>query len=149
MQVILTEKIRHLGNLGDKVNVKNGFARNYLIPQKKAVVATAYNLEQFEKERAELEKKAQANLAQAQQRAAKINDTLLTISAMASEEGKLYGSIGIHEIKEALIAKGIEISKREITLPNGAFHATGEYTVDILLHSDVVAQLQIQVVASK
>lgn len=148
MQVILTEKIRHLGNLGDKVKVKNGFARNYLIPQKKAVVATAENLERFEADRAKLEKKAQTDLAAAEQRAAKLNDITLVISAMASDEGKLYGSVGTHEIKEALDAKKIEVSKREITLPEGPFHATGEYIVDILLHSDVVAALKIQIVSA-
>ncbi len=149
MQIILTEKIRHLGNLGDKVDVRSGYARNYLIPQKKAVMATTANLAHFEEKRAELEKKAQTSLAHAQQRAAKINDTLLVISVMASEEGKLYGSVGTHEIAEALEAKGLEICKREINMPNGAFHATGEYKVDIYLHSDVIAELQLQIVSSK
>lgn len=149
MHVILTEKIRHLGNLGDKVEVKGGYARNFLIPQKKAVMATNKNLESFEAKRADLEKKAQTSLAQAQQRAAVINDTLLVIKAQASEEGKLYGSVSTHEIKEALNAKGIEISKREISMPNGSFHATGEYTVDIYLHSDVVAALQVQITGEK
>lgn len=149
MQVILTEKIRHLGNLGDKVEVKGGYARNYLIPQNKAVRATTENLKAFEAKRADLEKKAQQLLSQAEQRAAKINDLTLEIAAMASEEGKLYGSIGTSEIKDALKAKGLDIMKKEIILPNGAFHATGEYEVDINLHSDVVAKLQIQIVASK
>lgn len=149
MQVILTEKIRHIGNLGDKVEVKNGYARNYLIPQQKAITATRDNLVQFEAKRAELEKKAQAILAQAQQRAAKLEDSVLVISAMASDEGKLYGSIGTHEIKEALDKKKIEINKREILLPHGAFHATGDYTVDVSLHSDVVVALKIQIVAEK
>jgi large subunit ribosomal protein L9 len=149
MQIILTEKIRHLGNLGDKVEVKSGYARNFLLPQKKAVMATQDNLKRFEDKRAELEKKAETSLAQAQQRAAKINDLTLVIPVMASEEGKLYGSVSTHEIKEALTAKGVEVSKREITLPNGAFHATGEYTVDIYLHSDVMATLQIQIVPGK
>lgn len=149
MQIILTEKIRHIGNLGDKVKVKKGYARNYLIPQQKAIIATKENLERFEADRAELEKKAQTSLAQAQQRAAKIQDTLLVIKAMASEEGKLYGSVGMHEIKEALAQKKIDINKREILLPYGAFHATGDYTIDISLHSDVIVPLQIQIVADK
>ncbi|MCX7114552.1 MAG: 50S ribosomal protein L9 [Gammaproteobacteria bacterium] len=149
MQIILTEKIRHLGNLGDKVDVRSGYARNFLIPQKKAVMATKNNLQHFEERRADLEKKAQTTLSQAQQRAAKINDTTLVISVMASEEGKLYGSVGTHEIAEALQAKDIEICKREINMPNGAFHATGEYTVDIYLHSDVIAVLKLQITSSK
>ena len=149
MQVILTEKIRHLGNLGDKVEVKPGFARNFLIPKKKAVVATNSNLRNFEERRAELEKKAQVALSQAQQRAAKISDTTLVISAMASDEGKLYGSVGTHEIRNALLEKGIEIDKKEIVLSNGTFHATGEYQIEIYLHSDVVAALQIQIIQEK
>jgi large subunit ribosomal protein L9 len=149
MQVILTEKIRHLGNLGDKVDVKPGFARNFLLPQRKAVVANAANLKSFESRRAELEKKAQVDLNQAQQRAAKINDTLLVISALASDEGKLYGSVGTNEIKDALQARGIEVHKKEIVLSNGTFHATGDYEVEIFLHSDVVAVLRLQIVASK
>lgn len=147
MQVILTEKIRHLGNLGDKVEVKPGFARNYLIPQRKAVSATQANLRAFEERRAELEKKAQTTLNQAQQRAAVINDVLLTIRVMASDEGKLYGSVGTHEIKQALAEKGIEVDKKEIMLPNGPFYATGEYKVEVYLHSDVIAILQIQIVS--
>jgi large subunit ribosomal protein L9 len=149
MHVILTEKIRHLGNLGDKVEVKGGYARNYLIPQKKAVMATNTNLRTFEEKRAELEKKAQLMLSQAQQRAAKINDTTLVISSLASDEGRLYGSVGTNEIKDALDAKGLEADKKEILLPNGPFHTTGEYTVDLMLHSDVIANLQIQIVAEK
>lgn len=149
MQVILTEKVRHLGGLGDTVDVKGGYARNYLIPQKKAVMASAQNLEKFEARRAELEQKSQALLSSAQQRAAKIADTLLIIAVQASEEGKLYGSIGTHEIKVALEEKGIDVKKQEISLPNGSFHATGEYQVHIYLHSDVVATLQIQIIAQK
>src|SRR3990167_5352287 len=149
MQVILNEKIRHLGNLGDKVEVKGGYARNYLIPQNKAMRATSANLQAFEARRAELEKKAQQLLSQADQRAAKLNDIVLEIAAMASDEGKLYGSIGTGEIKDALKAKGLEVMKKEIALPNGAFHAIGEYQVDITLHSDVVAKLQVAIVQSK
>lgn len=149
MQIILTENIRRLGHLGDKIEVKNGYARNYLIPQQKAVIATAENLVRFEEKRAELEKKAKQELAHAQQRAEKIQDLTLIITAMASDEGKLYGSIGTHEIKEALQKKKIEISKREISLPNGPFHDIGEYVIDILLHSDVTATLKIQVLSEK
>ncbi|KTD23682.1 50S ribosomal protein L9 [Legionella israelensis] len=146
MEVILLEKIRNLGNLGDKVSVKAGYGRNYLIPQHKAVFATTENIEQFEKRRAELEKKAQQDLAKAEQRAAKINDTTVVISAMASEEGKLYGSVGVSEITTALKEKNIEINKREVILPEGPFHSIGNYMVEIHVHSDVIANLQVEVV---
>lgn len=149
MEVILLEKVRNLGNLGDKVDVKAGYGRNYLIPLNKAVFATEKNIEHFENRRAELEKKAQQEQARAEQRAAKLNDTSIVIEALASDEGKLYGSIGANEIKDALDAKSVEVNKREITLPNGPIHSVGEYVVDIHVHSDVVAQVQVQVVSSK
>ena len=149
MQVILTEKIRHLGNLGDTIEVKGGYARNYLIPQNKAVRATTVNIKAFEARRAELEKRAQQLLSQAEQRAAKINDIVLEIAALASDEGKLYGSVGTAEIKESLKNKGLDVMKKEIILPNGAFHSVGEYKIDINLHGDVVAKLQIQIVQRK
>ncbi|CEG57051.1 50S ribosomal protein L9 [Legionella fallonii] len=149
MEVILLEKVRNLGNLGDKVNVKSGYGRNFLIPQNKAVFATPENVKLFEQRRSELEKKAQQGLALAEQRASKLNDTTVVISAMASDEGKLYGSVGINEIKEALIAKEIEISKREIVMPEGPLHSIGNYVVEIHVHSDVIANLQIEIVAAK
>ena len=107
MQVILLEKVRNLGNLGDKVNVKPGYGRNYLIPQNKAVFATEKSIEYFNARRAELEKKAKVDLANAEQRAAKFNDTTIVIAAQASDEGKLYGSVGPNEIKDALLEKSI------------------------------------------
>lgn len=149
MEVILLEKVRNLGNLGDRVHVKSGYGRNFLIPLSKAVFATESNVEAFNKRRAELEKKAQQSLASAEQRAAKLNDVTIVIAAQASDEGKLYGSIGVHEIKEALKEKSFDISKREISMPDGAFHAIGEYIVEIQLHSDVVANLQIQIIPAK
>lgn len=149
MQVILLEKIRNLGNLGDKVEVKAGYGRNCLIPQKKAVFATAQNEEIFNQRRAELEKKAQQAQAQAEQRAAKLNDTTVVIAAMASDEGKLYGSIGPNEIKDALLDRSIEVSKREIVMPEGPIHSIGDYTIEVHVHSDVIAIVQIQVVAAK
>lgn len=148
MEVILLEKVRNLGNLGDKVQVKSGYGRNFLIPQNKAVFATAQSTEMFEKRRAELEKKEQQNLSKAQQRQAQFNDTNLVIKAMASDEGKLYGSVGVNEIKDALDERSIEVSKREIVLPEGPLHSIGLYVVEIHVHSDVVAQLNIEVVAS-
>ena len=149
MEVILLEKVRNLGNLGDKVQVKSGYGRNYLIPQNKAVFATAKSIELFEQRRAELEKKAQQALASAEQRAAKLNDITLVISAMASDEGKLYGSVGVNEIKDALVEKKIEISKREIVMPEGPLHSIGNFIVEIHVHSDVIANLQIEIIAAK
>jgi large subunit ribosomal protein L9 len=149
MEVILLEKVRNLGNLGDKVNVKSGYGRNFLIPQNKAVFATAKSVEQFEQRRAELEKKAQQALSAAEQRAAKLNDTTLVVSAMASDEGKLYGSVGVNEIKDALVAREIEISKREIVMPEGPIHSIGNFVVEIHVHSDVIAHLQLEIIPSK
>ena len=139
------KKIRNLGNLGDKVNVKAGYGRNYLIPQNKAVFATAKNLEMFEQKRAELEKKAQQQLAQAEQRAAKLNDITVEIQAQASDEGKLYGSVGPNEIKNALTERSIEVDRREIVMPEGTLHQVGEYIVEVHLHTDVVAKLQVTI----
>ncbi|WP_058534982.1 50S ribosomal protein L9 [Legionella saoudiensis] len=149
MEVILLEKVRNLGNLGDKVHVKSGYGRNYLIPQNKAVFATATNIEMFEQRRAELEKKAQQSLSAAEQRAAKLNDVNLTISAMASDEGKLYGSVGVNEIKDALVAKDIEVSKREIVMPEGPLHSIGNFVVEVHVHSDVIANLQVEIIPAK
>lgn len=149
MEVILLEKVRNLGNLGDRVNVKSGYGRNFLIPQNKAVFATPDNVKLFEQRRSELEKKAQQSLASAEQRASKLNDITVVISAMASDEGKLYGSVGINEIKDALTAKEIEVSKREIVMPEGPLHSIGNYVVEVHVHSDVIANLQIEIVASK
>src|ERR1700677_136535 len=126
MEVILLEKVRNLGNLGDKVDVKSGYGRNFLIPQNKAVFATDDNIKHFELRRAEFEKKANQSLATAEQRAAKLNDTMVIISAMASDEGKLYGSVGANEIKEALIARSFEVNKREIVMPEGPLHSVGD-----------------------
>jgi large subunit ribosomal protein L9 len=149
MQVILLEKVRNLGNLGDRVNVKPGYGRNFLIPQNKAVFATEKNVELFNQRRSELEKKEKTSLANAEQRAAKLNDTTIVISAQASDEGKLYGSIGVHEIKEALEAKSLDVTKREIVMPEGPIHSIGQYTIEVHVHSDVIANLQVEIVAAK
>ena len=149
MQVILLEKVRNLGNLGDNVSVKSGYGRNYLIPQNKAVFATNKNVELFVERRAELEKKAKVTLANAEQRAAKLNDTTVIIAAQASDEGKLYGSVGANEVKDALLSKSIDVSKREIVMPEGPFHSVGQYVVEIHVHSDVIANLQVEIVAAK
>lgn len=147
MHVILLEKITHLGGLGDKVSVKPGFARNYLIPQGKAVPATEANIVKFEQRRAELEKAAAEKLQIAQKRAEAVNSLNLIIKARAAEEGKLYGSIGIHELAEAIAQAGIEIHKSEIHLPNGPLRQIGEYEVLVQLHSDVNINLKVVVEA--
>lgn len=149
MQVILLEKIRNLGLLGDTVTVKSGYGRNYLIPQKKAVFATPDNVKMFEERREELEKKAAQSLAQAEQRAAKLNDVSIIIEAQASDEGKLYGSIGIAEVQSALAAKSHEVTKREILMPEGPFQEIGQFSVEVQVHSDVIAVIAVEIAAAK
>ena len=149
MQVILLEKVRNLGNLGDCVNVKPGYGRNFLIPQNKAVFATENNFAMFETRRAELEKNAAQALAKAQEKATKFNDIAVEIAAQASDEGKLYGSVGIIEICDALKTKGLEVTKREVQMPTGPIYSVGNYVIDIILHSDVTANLQVTIVSAK
>ena len=147
MEVILLENIGNLGGLGDKVNVKAGYGRNFLIPQGKAVAATASNLVEFEARRAELEAAAATVLAAAETRAEAINGVgLLTIEANAGEEGKLFGSIGTRDIADALTAAGTEVDKSEVRLPDGALRELGEYEVSIQVHHDVTAMVVVAVV---
>lgn len=136
MEVILLEKIENLGALGDKVNVKAGYGRNYLLPHGKALAATAANLETFETRRSELEKKAGDALTRAQARAAEFADIELTIEANAGPGGKLFGSVGPGEIAAALTGKGLVVEKQEVRLTE-ALRQTGEFTVGLHLHSDV------------
>ena len=145
MEVILLEKIRNLGNIGEKVSVKPGYARNYLIPYGKVVMATAANLAKFAEMRAELEKNAAATLQLAQERAEKINDTVITIPAKATEEGKLFGSITAGVIAKALQDLGFAVKKSEIDMPQGAIRHVGTYEVNLLLHTDVTVQVKISV----
>jgi large subunit ribosomal protein L9 len=147
MEVILLEKIANLGNLGDKVNVKGGYARNFLLPQGKATAATADNVATFEARRAELEKQAADNKAAAEARAAKLNELTVTIAANAGEEGKLFGSIGTRDIAEAVSAAGVELDKSEVRLPNGALRNVGEFDVNVQLHTDVETTVKVVVVA--
>ncbi|MGB0495840.1 MAG: 50S ribosomal protein L9 [Kangiellaceae bacterium] len=147
MQVILLEKIRNLGELGDSVAVANGYGRNFLLPQGKAVPATKANTEKFEAQRAELEKKAAEVLSAAQARADKIAELSVKIEAHSGDEGKLFGSVGTKDIADAVVAAGVEVEKNEVRLPNGALRNTGEYEVEIHLHSDVNATLKLEVVA--
>ncbi|MDU8923525.1 50S ribosomal protein L9 [Pasteurellaceae bacterium LIM206] len=148
MQVILLDKIVHLGNVGDQVNVKSGFARNYLIPQGKAVMATKANIEHFEARRAELEAKVAAALAEAQDRAAKLTALeSITIASKAGEEGRLFGSITTREIADAVTAAGVEIAKSEVRLSNGPLRTLGDHEVKFQLHGEVFAAVNVIVVA--
>ena len=146
MEVILLEKVENLGDLGDKVAVRAGYARNYLIPGGKAKYATAENIAEFEARRAELEKIAAESLAEAQARQAKLENMVVTIPANAGSEGKLFGSVGTAEIADAVTQAGVEIEKREIRLPEGALRSVGEYDVTIHLHSDVNADIKVVIV---
>jgi large subunit ribosomal protein L9 len=147
MEVILLENISNLGGLGDKVDVKAGFGRNYLIPQGKAVPATAAHTAEFETRRAELEAAAAASLSSAEVRAAAVNALgLISIEANAGEEGKLFGSVGTRDIAEAVTAAGCEIDKSEVRLPEGALRDLGEYEIAIQIHGDVTASVAIAVI---
>jgi large subunit ribosomal protein L9 len=147
MEVILLENISKLGRLGQTVNVKAGFGRNYLIPQGKAVHATEANTAAFEARRAELESAAAALLAAAQLRADAINALgLVSITANAGEEGKLFGSVGTRDIAEAIVALGCEVDKSEVRLPSGALRELGEYEIAIQVHGDLTALVAVAVI---
>ncbi|MDR3391198.1 MAG: 50S ribosomal protein L9 [Sulfuriferula sp.] len=145
MQIILMEKVINLGTLGDVVKVKDGYARNFLIPQGKAKRATAANLKHFEEKRAELEKAHAAALAAAQVRAEKLADFTLVVSQKAGMDGRLFGSVTNIDIAEALKAQGIEVAKAEVRMPNGPLKAIGEFPVSIALHTDVIADITVTV----
>ncbi|WP_198243654.1 50S ribosomal protein L9 [methane-oxidizing endosymbiont of Gigantopelta aegis] len=147
MEVILLEKIANLGDLGDKVTVKAGYARNYLIPQGKAVAATAEKIKEFEARRAELEKAAAEKLAAAQKRADAISQLTIVLAHKAGEEGKLFGSIGTHDIAEAITAAGSLVEKSEVRMPEGVIRHVGEYEIDINLHTDVIVKVPVKVEA--
>lgn len=147
MQVILLEKIVNLGNLGDLVTVKPGYARNYLVPQGLATVATEANLKRFEERRLELEKASADKLQAAQARAEELAGQTVEIAGRASEEGKLFGSVGVIEISEAFAAKGLEVAKSEIQLPEGPIKLVGDYEVNVSVHSEVSFTINVTVVA--
>ncbi|PIE24888.1 MAG: 50S ribosomal protein L9 [Neptuniibacter caesariensis] len=146
MEVILLEKIGKLGNLGDKVSVKSGFGRNYLVPQGKAVPATEANVAKFEERRAELEAAAAAKLASATARAESLNDKEVTITAKCGDEGKLFGSIGTRDIADAITAAGADVDKSEVRLPEGALRSIGEFDVAVQLHPEVTAVVKLAIV---
>ena len=146
MEVILLEKIANLGALGDRVTVKAGYGRNYLIPQAKAVAATADNVEAFESRRTELEKEAAQILSAAEARATAVAALELTISANAGEEGKLFGSVGARDIAQAAADAGVELDRSEIRLPDGPVREVGEYAIEVGLHPEVETSLKVIVV---
>ncbi len=146
MQVILLEKVVNLGNLGDVVRVRNGFARNYLIPRKIARRATPVALQEFEARRAELEKAQAEKLAAAQALNEKLNGKTVTISQKAGVDGRLFGSVTTMDIAAALQAEGFDVQKVQVRLPDGHLKAVGEYSVDVVLHADVQSEILVAVV---
>ena len=150
MEVILLENIENLGAVGDKVNVKSGFARNFLVPQGKAKVATATNLAEFEAQRAELEKAAAEarTEAEARKQALEALDAV-EITARVGSEGKLFGSIGVADVSDALEALGQTVEKKEIRMPEGAIRVTGEHLIDIHLYSDIDARIKLNIIGEE
>jgi len=149
MEVILLESIAKLGDLGDKVSVKSGFGRNYLIPQHKAVPATAENVEAFAARKADLQRQEDDKLAQAFDRAEKIGGLSLSLTSKAGEEGKLFGSITVRDIAEAAASGGVEIEKSEVRLPDGPLRELGDYEINVHLHSEVNVVLKVSVIAEE
>jgi large subunit ribosomal protein L9 len=150
MEVILLENIENLGSLGDKVSVKSGFARNFLVPHGKAKVATAANLAEFEAQRTELEKASAEAMGDAQGRQQAIEALgTLEIVAKVGSEGKLFGSIGTADIADAISAAGVTVEKREVRLPDGAIRTTGEHQIDIHVYTDVDSSVTISVVGEE
>jgi large subunit ribosomal protein L9 len=149
MEVILLQKVENLGNLGDKVKVRAGYGRNFLIPQGKAKPATATNVAEFEKRRAELEKQAADMLAAALERKAGLDGKSITINSKAGQEGKLFGSVGTVDIAEALTSAGLKVERKEVRMPQGPIRMAGEHKVEIHLHTDVNVEVTITVVAEE
>ena len=149
MEVILLQKVANLGNIGDRVKVRSGFGRNFLLPQGKATLATPENIARFEARRAELERQAREHLSSAAERAAAMQDFKLTIHAKAGTEGKLFGSIGTSDIAEACTRLGFNVERSEVRLPSGPLRMLGEHTVNLHLHADVDVPLQVTIVAEE
>ncbi len=147
MQIILLEKVVNLGNLGDVVKVKDGYARNFLIPQRKAKRATPAALAEFEARRAELEKAAAEKLAAAQAEAEKMNGVSISVARKAGMDGRLFGSVGNADVADALKAAGFAVDKSAIRMPEGPLKAIGEFPLDVALHTDVLANITVAVVA--
>ena len=149
MDVILLQKVANLGNIGDRVKVRSGFGRNFLLPQGKATLATVTNVARFEARRAELEKLAHEQLASAEERAAAMKEFKLLISAKAGTEGKLFGSIGTADIAEACTRQGFKVERSEVRLPNGPLRMIGEHTVNLHLHADIDVPVNVSIVAEE
>jgi len=149
MEVILLEKIDNLGGLGDKVRVRPGYARNYLLPQGKAKFATPENIAEFEARRAELERAAAEALATAETRRESLAGMVIEMKAKAGSEGKLFGSIGAADIADAVTARGVEVEKREVRLPEGPLRQVGDYEIELHLHADVNAEIRIIVIGEE
>jgi large subunit ribosomal protein L9 len=147
MDIILLEKVANLGNLGDKVTVRPGYGRNFLIPKGKAVRATAEKLAEFEQRRAELEKKASTELAAAEARAESLGKLRVSIAQKAGDEGRLYGSVGTKDIADAITAAGVAVEKQEVRLPSGPLRAIGDYEIKLQIHGDVMATVALAIVA--
>ncbi|WP_312752771.1 50S ribosomal protein L9 [Psychrobacter sanguinis] len=147
MQVILLQRIVNLGKLGETVDVKSGYGRNYLIPQGKALPATPANVEKFEARRAELEAIEAEELAAAQKRADALTDVNVIMRAKSGEDGKLFGSIGTRDIADALTKSGLEVDRAEVKLPEGTLRQAGEYNVDIQLHHDIFASILVTILS--
>jgi large subunit ribosomal protein L9 len=149
MEIILLQKVANLGNIGDRVKVKSGYGRNFLLPKGKATLATAENIAKFEARRAEFEKTARAELESAQARAKKLEGFKLTLTAKAGGEGKLFGSIGTADIADGVKKAGHEIERSEVRLPNGPIRLAGEHVVQLHLHTDVTVDLPVVIVGEE
>jgi large subunit ribosomal protein L9 len=149
MEVILLQKVANLGNIGDRVKVRSGFGRNFLLPQGKATLATADNIARFEARRAELERLAREQLSSAEERAAAMKDFRLTIRSKAGTEGKLFGSIGTSDIAEACTREGFKVERSEVRLPTGPLRMVGEHAVALHLHADIDVPLHVTIVAEE
>ena len=149
MEIILLQKVANLGQIGDRVKVKSGYARNFLVPTGRATMATQANIAKFEAQRAELEAKANAELKLAQERAAQFENFKLELKAKAGSEGKLFGSIGTADIADAAVKSGHAITRSEVRLPNGPIRTTGDHQVELHLHTDVDVTLLVTIVAEE
>jgi large subunit ribosomal protein L9 len=149
MDVILLQKVANLGNIGDRVKVRSGYGRNFLLPQGKATIATADNVARFEARRAELERLAREHLTSAEERAGAMKDFKLTIHAKAGTEGKLFGSIGTSDIAEAATREGFKVERSEVRMPTGPLRTVGEHRIHLHLHADVDVPLYIMIVAEE
>ena len=149
MEVILLQKVANLGNIGDRVKVRSGFGRNYLLPEGKATLATADNIARFEARRVELERMAREQLSSAEERAAAMKEFKLTITAKAGTEGKLFGSIGTSDIAEACTQAGFKVERSEVRLPNGPLRMVGEHTVSLHLHTDIDVPVAVSIIAEE